>query len=81
MTRVTSWSEPLFQSVRVRLRFASIHIIRFSVGSLFAILKNTVWVRLKFDKNSIKPVYKAPVRVRFDSQRDIKNRFGLVAQF
>ena len=56
MTRVTSRSEPLFQSVRVRLRFASTHIIRFSSGSLFAILKNTVWVRLRFDKNSVQPV-------------------------
>ena len=66
MTRVTSRSEPLFQSARVRLSFASrpTHIIRFSSGSLFAILKNTV--RLRFDKNSVKPVYKTPVRVRFD---------------
>ena len=65
MTRVTSRSEPLFQSVRIRLRFASTQIIRFSSGSLFAILKNTV--RLRFYKNSIKPVYKTPVPVRFDS--------------
>ena len=67
MTRVTSRSEPLFQSVRVRLRFASTEIIRFSSGSLFAILKNTVRARLRFDKNSVKPVYKTAVRVRFDS--------------
>ena len=67
MTRVTSRSEPLFQSVRVRLRFASAYIIRFSSGSLFAILKNTVRVRIRFDKNSVKSVYKTPVRVRFDS--------------
>ena len=26
-----------------------------------------VWVRLRFDKNSIKPVYKTPVQIRFDS--------------
>ena len=67
MTRVTSRSEPLFLSVRVRLRFASTQIIRFSSGSLLAILKNTVGVRLRFDKNSVKPVYKSPVRVLFDS--------------
>ena len=65
MTRVTSRSEPLFQSVRVWLRFASTHIIRFSSDSLFAILKNTI--RLRFDKNSVKPVYKTPVWVRFGS--------------
>ena len=57
----------IFQSVRVRLRFSSTQIIRFSSGSLIAILKNTVRVRLRFDKNSLKPVYKTPVRVRFDS--------------
>ena len=45
----------------MRLRFASTQIIRFSSGSLFAILKNTVRVRLRFDKNSVKPVYKTPV--------------------
>ena len=67
MTRVTSRSEPLLQSVRVWLRFASTHIIPFSSGSLFAILKNAVRVRLRFDKNSVKPVCKTPVRVRFDS--------------
>ena len=67
MTRVISRSEPLSQSVRVGLEFASTQIIRFSSGSLFAILKNRVWVRLRFDKNSVKPVYKTPVRVRFDS--------------
>ena len=66
MTRVTSRSEPLFQSVRIRLRFASTQIIRFSSGSLFAILKNAVQVRLRFDKISLKPVYNIPVRVRFD---------------
>ena len=69
MTRVTSRSKPLFQLVRFRLRFASIHIIRFSSGSLFAILKNTVRVRLRFDRNRVKRVYKTPVRVRFDSLR------------
>ena len=63
MTRVTSRSEPLFQSARVRLRFASNYIIRFSSGSLLAILKNTV--RLRFNKNSVKPVYKTPVRFGF----------------
>ena len=42
-------------------------IIRFSSGSLLAILKNTVRVRLRFDKNNVKPVYKTPVQVRFDS--------------
>ena len=82
MTRVTSRSEPLFQLVRVRLRFASAHIIRFSSGSLFAILKNTVRVRLRFDKNSEKPVYKTPVRVRFDSllaiSYTVKKRFFVV---
>ena len=67
MTRVTSRSEPPFQSVRVRLRIASTHIIWFSSGLLFAILKNTVRIRLRFDKNSVKPVYKTPFRVRFDS--------------
>ena len=61
---MTLRSEPLFYSVRVRLRLASTHIIRFSSGSLFAILKNTVGVRLRFDKNSVKPVYKTTVRVR-----------------
>ena len=61
MTRVTSRSEPLFQSVRVRLRFASTYIIRFALCDL----KNSV--RLRFDKNSVKSVYKTPVRVRFDS--------------
>ena len=66
MTRVTSRRGPLFQSVRVRLRFASTHIIRISSGSLFAILKNTVRVRLRFDKDNVKPVYKTSVRVRFD---------------
>ena len=66
MTRVTSRSEPLFQSVRVRLRFANTQIIRLSSGSLFANLKNTVRVRLRFDKNSVKSVYKTPVWVRFD---------------
>ena len=67
MTRETSRSEPLFQSVRVQvvLRFACTQIIRFSSDSLFAILKNTV--RLRFDKNSVKPVYKIPVRVQFGS--------------
>ena len=66
MTRVTSRSELLFQSVRVRLRFASTHIIRFSSGWFFAISKNTVRIRLRFDKNSVKPVYKTSVRVLFD---------------
>ena len=58
MTRVTSRSEPLFQSVLVRLRFARrlTHIYRFSSGSLFAILKKTVRVRLRFDKNGLKSV-------------------------
>ena len=65
VTRMTSRSEPLFQSVR--LRFASTQIIWFSSGSLFAILKNTVQVWLRFDKISVKPVCKTPVRVRFDS--------------
>ena len=65
MTRVTSRSERLLQSVRVRLRFASTHIIRFSSCSLCTILKNTVRVRLRFDQNSVKPVCKTPVR--FDS--------------
>ena len=67
MTRVTSRSEPLFQSVRVRSRFASTLIIRFSSGLLFAMLRNTVRARLRFNKNSVKPVYKTPVLVRFDS--------------
>ena len=58
VTDVTSRSEPLFQSVRVRLRFASTQIIPFSSGSLFAILKNMVQVRLRFDKISVKPIYK-----------------------
>ena len=69
MTRVISRSRPLFQSTRVQLRFARTQIIRFSSSSLFAKLKNTVRVRLRFDKNSVKPVYKTPVRVRFDSLR------------
>ena len=38
---------------KVRLRFASTHNIRFSFGSLFAILRNTVRVRLRFDKNCV----------------------------
>ena len=67
MTQVTSRSEPLFQLVRVRLRFASTHIIWFSSGSLFVILKNMVRVRLKFDINNVKPVYKTPVQVWFNS--------------
>ena len=68
VTRVTSRSELLFQSVRVWLRFASrpTQIIRFSSGSLFAILKNMVQVQLRFNKISLKPVYKTPVQVRFD---------------
>ena len=64
MTRVTSRSELFFQ---VGLKFASTHIIRYSSVSLFAILKNTVRVRLRFDKNNVKPVYKTPIRVWFDS--------------
>ena len=67
MTRVTSRSEPFLQSVRVTLRFSSTHVIRFSSGLLLAILKNTVRVQLRFDNNSVKPVYKTPVRVGFDS--------------
>ena len=60
-------SEPLFQSVWVRLKFASTHIIRFSSSSLFATLKkkNTVQLWLRFDKNGVKPVYKTPVRFDF----------------
>ena len=42
-------------------------------GSLFAILKNTVRVRLRFDKNSVKPVYKTSVQVRFESLRETVN--------
>ena len=42
-------------------------IIRFSSGSFFVIFKNTVRARLRFGKNCIKPIYKTPVRVRFDS--------------
>ena len=41
------------------------HIIQFSSGSLFAILNNAA--RLRLDQNSVKPVYKTPVRVWFDS--------------
>ena len=67
VTGATSRNEPLFQLVRVRLRFASTQNIRFSSSWLFAILKNTVQVRLRFDQISVKPVYKTPVRVRFDS--------------
>ena len=47
--------------------FGSAQLIRFSSGLLFAILKNTVRARLRFDKNSVKQVYKTPVRVWFDS--------------
>ena len=65
VTRVTARSEPHFQSVR--LRFASALIIRFSSGSLFAILKNAFQVRRRFDKIRVKPVHKTPVRLRFDS--------------
>ena len=65
--RVTSRSEPLFQSVLVRLRFASTPIVRLSSCSLFAILKNTVHVRSRFDKISVKPFYKTSVRLRYDS--------------
>ena len=36
-------------------------------GSLFAILKNAVQVRLRFDKFSVKLVYKTLVQIRFDS--------------
>ena len=50
----------LFQPVRVRLRFIITQIIWFSSRSLFLIFENTV--RLRFGKNSIKPVW-----VRFDS--------------
>ena len=67
MTRVTSRSEPLLSIGLGSVKFASTQIIRFSFGSLFAILKNAVRVRLRFDKNSLKPVYKTPVQVRFDS--------------
>ena len=66
MTRVTSRSDQLFQSVRFRLRFASTHIILFSSGSLLVILKISICVRLRLDKNSVKPVYKTSVWVRFD---------------
>ena len=70
MTRVTLRSEPLFSvglgSVKV-LKYSNYSV---SSGSLFAILKNTVWFRLRFDKNSLKPVHKIPVRVRFDSLVD-----------
>ena len=45
---VTSRSELLFQSVRVRLRFVSTQIIRFSSGSLFEILK------IRFSSGSVK---------------------------
>ena len=51
----------------VKVRKYDIEIIRFSSGSLFAILKNTVQIRLRFDKIRVKPVYKTPVWVRFDS--------------
>ena len=68
MRRVTSRSEPLFSigsgSVKI---FSNTQVFRFSSGSLFAILKIQVRFRLRFDKNSLKPVYKTPVRVRFDS--------------
>ena len=67
MIRVTSRSEPLFQPARVWLRFMITQIIWFSSDSLSVIFKNTVRVRLRFCKNSIKPIYKTPVRVRFDS--------------
>ena len=80
MTPETSSSESLFQSVRVRLRFASTDIIRFSSGLLFAILKNTVRVRLRFDKNSVKPVYKTPVRVLFDSLLSSGNKNNLYSK-
>ena len=62
---VTLRSDLLFQSVR--LRFVSTQIIRFSSGSLFEILKIrfSYSVQLRLDKNSVKPVYKTPVR--FDS--------------
>ena len=49
----------------IEIALASTHIIRFSSGSLFAILKNTVRVRLRLDKNSVKTVYKTPVLIRF----------------
>ena len=67
MTRVTSRSEPLLS-----IGSGSVKVLKYShysvqSGSLFAILKNTVRVRLRFDKNSLKPVYKTPFRVRFDS--------------
>ena len=62
MTRVISRNEPLFQSIRLRFASRSTLVIRFSSGSLIAILKNTVRVRSKFNKNRIKPVYKTPVR-------------------
>ena len=60
----------LIGSGSVKVRKPSAHINRFSSGSLFAILKNSAQVRLRFDKmtkNTVKPVYKTPVRVRFDS--------------
>ena len=47
----------------VKVRKWATQIVRFSSGSLFAILKNMF--RLRFDKINVKPVYKTPVR--FDS--------------
>ena len=64
MTQVTSRSEPLFHLVRVRLRFASRLLTLFGLVPARS-LQYTVRVRLRFDKISVKPVYKTPVR--FDS--------------
>ena len=64
----SDFTEPAAFSIESgSVRVASTHIMRFSSGLLFATLKNTVRVRLRFYKNSVKPVYKTPVRVRFDS--------------
>ena len=71
MIRVTSPSEPLFS---IGLGLVKVHDcsnksfqFRFSSGLFFVILKNTVRVWLRFGKNCVKPIYKTPVRVRFDS--------------
>ena len=66
MTRVASQSEPLFPigsgSDKV------LKYLNYSVQFQFALCDFEKYgsVSVRFDKNSVKPVYKTPVRVRFD---------------
>ena len=81
MTRVTSRGEPLLSigsgSVKV-LKYSN-----YSVQFRFALCDFEKYgsVSVKVRKNSLKPVYKTPVRVRFDSlkkrfKKYLLNRYG-----